>query len=337
MPTHPSSENRGLAPDGRARTLGTCPRALRIGLLASFLLCACGQRGLPQTPAPTIRGWVQPSETATPPFPAGTPAVPVSPTPSPTPVTYTIASGDTMSSIAIHFGVSLQALEAANPGIPDYRFLPIGKQLLIPATASATSAAPTPTPMPLEVSTARCFPTPTGATWCLADVRNPGTGPVEDVTLQFTLYDDANRPLAVQGESLPLGLLPAGVSLPAATFFAPLERPGRRAQVTLVGDVVAQNPQQRYLPVELVGSQSSALQGGLELAGQARLSPQASAPASHISVLLVLYDQAGQAVGLRVLQIDETWRPGQLHSFSLRAYALGGQISNHALFLEARP
>jgi len=307
-----------------------------MGLLASFLLCACGQRGLPQTPAPTIRGWVQPSETATPPFPPGTPAVPASPTPSPTPVTYTIASGDTLISIAVHFGVSLQALEAANPGIQD-RFLRIGQQLLIPAVASAEQAAPTPTPMPLEVSAARCFPTPTGATWCLADVRNPGTGPVEDVTLEFTLYDDANRPLAVQVESLPLGLLPAGVSLPAATFFAPLERPGRRAQVTLVGDVAAQNPQQRYLPVELVGSQSAALQGGLELTGQARLSPQASAPASHISVLLVIYDQASQAVGLRVLQIDETWRPGELHSFSLRAYALGGQISNHALFLEARP
>jgi len=301
-------------------------------------LGACAPASAPSAPtAGIIRTWAPPTVSLTPPFPVGTAAVVLTPTPSPTPVTYTIASGDTMTSIAIHFGVSLHALEAANPGIPDYRFLPIGKQLLIPATASATSAAPTPTPMPLEVSAARCFPTPTGATWCLADVRNPGTGPVEDVTLQFTLYDDANRPLAVQVESLPLGLLPAGVSLPAATFFAPLERPSRRAQVNLVGDVAAQNPQQRYLPVELVGSQAAALQGGLELTGQARLSAQASAPASHISVLLVLYDQAGQAVGLRVLQIDETWRPGEPHSFSLRAYALGGQISNHALFLEARP
>jgi murein DD-endopeptidase MepM/ murein hydrolase activator NlpD len=251
-------------------------------------------------------------------------------------VTYGVASGDTLISIAVHFGISLQALEAANPGIQE-RFLRIGQQLLIPLPTTSAAAAPTPTPMPLDLSVGRCYPAPTGATWCLADVHNPGTGPLEDVTVQFTLYNDANRAVGEEVESVPLGLLPAGGSLPVAAFFSPLEKPGLRAQVSLVEDVASENPQQRYLPIELVGSQSSPLQGGLELSGQARLSPAASASAAHITVLLVLYDSAGNSIGLRVLQLDETWAPGQIHSFTLRAYSLAGPFSHYAVFLEARP
>jgi hypothetical protein len=168
-------------------------------------------------------------------------------------------------------------------------------------------------------------------------VHNPGSGPVEDVTLQFTLYNDANQALAVQVVGLPLGLLPAGASLPAAVFFPPMASPGLRAQVALLEDIGAQNPEQRYLPVDLIASQSSPLQGGLEVTGQARLSNAVKGPASHILILLVLYDNAGQSIGLRLLQVNATWQPGSSNPFTLRAYALAGGIARYTLFLEARP
>lgn len=57
---------------------------------------------------------------------------------------YTIAKGDTYSTIASHFHVSVKAIAEANPGV-DEKKLQIGKKLHIPApTAPAVAASPGP-------------------------------------------------------------------------------------------------------------------------------------------------------------------------------------------------
>ena len=64
------------------------------------------------------------------------------PTPGPCPggFLYTIRAGDTFFSLASRFGVTLQALTSANPGVDPNR-LQIGQQICIPAPA------PVPTPV----------------------------------------------------------------------------------------------------------------------------------------------------------------------------------------------
>lgn len=59
--------------------------------------------------------------------------------------THTIASGDTFSNIAKKYGVSLKALEDANPGV-DSSKLKIGQSITIPGARSASSTAATPAP-----------------------------------------------------------------------------------------------------------------------------------------------------------------------------------------------
>ena len=56
-----------------------------------------------------------------------------SPTRSGAARTYTIVSGDNFSKIAARFGVSVQAIGYANPGV-DSRRLAIGQEIVIPAT-----------------------------------------------------------------------------------------------------------------------------------------------------------------------------------------------------------
>ena len=56
--------------------------------------------------------------------------------------TYTVANGDTLGAIAARFGVSEQALAAAN-GITNPNLLRVGQKLTIPAAGSSGSAAPT--------------------------------------------------------------------------------------------------------------------------------------------------------------------------------------------------
>jgi LysM repeat protein len=56
---------------------------------------------------------------------------PPTPTPTPTPRIYVVQSGDTLSEIAVQFGVSTEALAARN-SIDDPRSLRVGQKLIIP-------------------------------------------------------------------------------------------------------------------------------------------------------------------------------------------------------------
>ena len=63
-------------------------------------------------------------------FPGQVIVVPVGPFPPPG--TYVVQPGDTLSGIAEKFGVSLAALEAANPQIPDFNLIFPGQVINIP-------------------------------------------------------------------------------------------------------------------------------------------------------------------------------------------------------------
>ena len=96
--------------------------------------------------SPSLPGGSSPT-TPMSPLPAATspvlPAAPITPSVATTPAAtggsvYVIAAGDTPSTIAKKNGVSLKALEEANPGI-DAKKLQIGHKLQIPAIVAATT------------------------------------------------------------------------------------------------------------------------------------------------------------------------------------------------------
>ncbi|HEV2328022.1 MAG TPA: LysM peptidoglycan-binding domain-containing protein [Verrucomicrobiae bacterium] len=78
-----------------------------------------------------------PGASATPPPPA--PMVPAPAVPAPTESTYVVVKGDYMAKIAKENGVTLKALEDANPDVKPTR-LHVGEKLVIPAGASTTGA-----------------------------------------------------------------------------------------------------------------------------------------------------------------------------------------------------
>lgn len=89
---------------------------------------AAAPEGAQQPPAP--------GSAQTPP-PA--PMVPVAPAPAPAENTYVVVKGDYMARIAKENGVTLRALEQANPDVKPTQ-LHLGEKLIIPAGASTTGA-----------------------------------------------------------------------------------------------------------------------------------------------------------------------------------------------------
>lgn len=82
-----------------------------------------------------------PTETQPPPVAAPPPVAPPVAPPGAEGQEYTVVRGDSFATIAKKSGVSVKAMEAANPGV-DPKKLQIGQKLHVPAPASATSAAP---------------------------------------------------------------------------------------------------------------------------------------------------------------------------------------------------
>jgi len=71
---------------------------------------------------------------------------------------YAVKSGDTLSRIAKHFGTTVKAIEAANPGV-DPNHIKVNQKLTIPAKAEAAApAASAPAPEPAPVMPAPVAP-----------------------------------------------------------------------------------------------------------------------------------------------------------------------------------
>ena len=85
-----------------------------------------------------------PEATQPPPTATEAPAAPAPATPGAAgaPQTYVVRPGESWSSIAAKFGLSLRALQAANPGsVRESGWLTVGEKLTIPGSAAATPAA----------------------------------------------------------------------------------------------------------------------------------------------------------------------------------------------------
>ncbi|HEX2996388.1 MAG TPA: LysM peptidoglycan-binding domain-containing protein, partial [Anaerolineales bacterium] len=155
------------------------------------------------------------------------------PLPSPTPFTYTIQKGDTISSIALKFGVSMEDLQAANPEVSP-NTMSIGQTIRIPSDPDNPSGEPTPTAAPFTVEQIECYPTADKGMWCFVLVHNDFSEFLENVSVQVTLVDSSNTVLASQTALLPLNILPPDTSLPVAAFFPPEITPDAKPQVQVL-------------------------------------------------------------------------------------------------------
>jgi LysM repeat protein len=259
------------------------------------------------------------------------------PLPSPTPFAYTVKSGDTISSIALEFGVSMDELQAANPEISP-NTMSIGQVLKIPSNPDNPSGEPTPTPVPFTVEQIECYPTADKGMWCFVLVHNDFSDFMENVSAQLTLVDLDNSVLASQTALLSLNILPPNGSLPLTVFFTPEIPADAKPQVQILTAIRLLPNDERYISatitntlVEVNADGHSAHVSGLVV------SQSQDTDAYQVWVAGTAYDEAGRMVGFRRWEWDKGLAAGGSIPFDFRIASLGGTISHVEFAVEARP
>jgi LysM repeat protein len=291
------------------------------------------------------------------------------PTPTPTPFIYQVKKGDTLLGIALYYGLTLEALQAANPKV-NPNFLSVGTQLVIPIAQASKipTATPSPTPLPLSIDAPRCFSQGKAGAWCVAQLTNDQLYAVDNLLVWFNLAD-ANGTVLTRTQVTPLlDWIPAGETLPLLAFFPdnglPLDAPGlaARAELTDANPVPAQGG--RYLPLRVQVRQVQISPDGMQAVVQGQIdyplppppgaaggtaqagatpspNPQPTLPADQVKanviwVLAVAYDAQGQAIGARRWEAEKGLKPSASMNFAASVYSLGPPIDHVHVILEAR-
>lgn len=292
----------------------------------------------------------EPPLTVTPkllPLPSATPALAASPrpatpviiatfTPAPTPVTYVAQEGDTLVGIAWSFGISVEALQAANPNVQP-AFLSVGAVLVIPPPEGTPVAqlVGAPTPAPLELSLPACYPTATNALYCFVEARNPGARALENVSAQIILAGADGLPIASQLAYAAREVIPPGERAPLAMLFAvqPDRVAAAAARVATANE--SSDPALRYVLLEVPNQQGGLTGNEWIVTGQIR--NPTSTTASAAWMVLTLYDATGAIVGYRRQPLTNGLAPGETRDFSISAASLGGTVDHYRLAAEGRP
>jgi LysM repeat protein len=301
-----------------------------------FLLTACAPQPALSTPKPAE---LIPYLTATQAAPQMTPVSLVAaetPLPSPTPFTYTVGQGETIGSIALKFGVSIDDLIVANPEVSP-NIMSIGTVLKIPSNPDNPSGEPTPTPVPFSVEQIECYPTSNKGLWCFVLAHNDYSDFIENVSAQVTLVDSSETVLASQTAMLLLNILPPNTSLPLAVYFPPDIPYDAAPQVQILTSIRLLPNDSRYLPATVNNTlvQINADGHFASVTGEVRL-PAESNTATQVWVAAVAYDERGRVVGVK------RWEGGGVQSggsliFEMTVASLGGRMTRVEFAVEARP
>ncbi len=303
---------------------------VRIFLLLCWLLglsaCASRENSPAEGATPALTPYFAPTLAASP-APGERPGL--APAFSPTPQAHIIASGETISGLAQRYGLTVDEILAANPGLQP-QALNIGQTIFIPAQHSQAL----PTPIALTVGPVDCYPQ-AGGLWCLALVANPAGGRVALLTGQMNLLDAAGGTL----ESLPaltlLDTLPEGAALPLAAFFRspPAEAAGASLQISTALSVPVSAAPLLPQPRNLLSQVS--LSGRVASVSGYVFLPEKSAAANQIWLAALGYERGGKLVAFRRVELAASLAPGEMLPFALELFSLGPPLWRVEIFAEA--
>jgi LysM repeat protein len=278
---------------------------LFVFLAALFLFSCAGFEPTPVTPiaSPTpvleITPYWTPTATATHELP--TPGILPSATtrPSPTPFTHTIVKGDMLGGIAFQYGVTVDDLLAANPGI-DPGFLTIGSSLVVPLEENELLVEATPVPMPIHLDEPECYPTSDGGVYCIFLATNNGELGVENLTAKIGFLSIEGERMGEEIAVTPFNVLPAGESLPMQVYFPDPFETGMIPYGEVTSGFPITENSSRYSSAEVELDDVMIGPDGIHASAQGVVTlPTGSEIPDYIWLAAIAYGENGEVVGMR--------------------------------------
>jgi LysM repeat protein len=305
---------------------------LLVGL--GFLLSSCQPAVVQPTstlpPTGVLTPYLSPTPTLAKPTATIVVTIPVTPSATPTPFLHTVTNDDTMLGLAFRYGVKLEDLKTANPGV-NPNAMTVGSQLVIPLSTDTPPENPTPTAMPVHTIQPHCTGTGDGGAWCIQALRNDLDVSLENLSAWIGLYNPQGENFASQVAYAPLNILRPGDSMPVMAYFAaPLpDEFTARGEVLSATAVSADDA--RYLDAKIVtGNVAISPEGSQAVISGDAILPAGSPTPSQVWVLVIAYGSDDQILGVRKWKSDS-----DLH-FNTTVYSLGGSIDHIDILSEVR-
>jgi LysM repeat protein len=257
----------------------------------------------------------------------------LTPPPTSEPLFYTVVGGDSLSVIALRFGIDLEELMDANPSV-DPNAMSIGTRLIIPKAISsggiqAASMTGLPTPVIQTTVAPDCYIMDIDEWICFLLVVNDQPYAVENVTGQIKISNTAINYSAM----CPLDLIPAGVSLPLIAIVDQVDITLEHVSGSLTSAIPVSESDTRYGTVEFV-SKKVDLSKDLR---SAYVSGEILVPeGGTLRVLAYATDDQNHVAGYRIWESAAALAAGTMKTFTFRVYSLDGAISKVVLVAQAR-
>jgi LysM repeat protein len=270
---------------------------------------------------------------ATSPIPASTPL----PAPSPTPNYHIVTSGETVSAIALRYGVKTADILAANPQV-NPNAMSVGTRLLIPPPSASGLGGINTTPAPLDVGPLTCIDTREGGAQCFLLVKNDQSYPVENMVARIIVGNSQSGQLLDQLSSSPLDILYPGKAMPLTAYFpSPLPDPFQTS-FQLIDALPVLDGTTRYLETKVENLNTTVSPDGLSATINGVIVLNVStARANKVWAAAIAYDTSHQVVGVHRWESANPLLSGQQLPFTFQVYSSGASIAYVEVLAQALP
>jgi len=261
----------------------------------------------------------------------------LTPSPTITPITYTVVEGDTLLEIALNYGIPLDKLLTSNPSV-DPRFLSVGTVLVIPRAENLTEVYSTPTPFPVDVEVPQCYPVKDGGVWCFAMVTNNYPQPLEGISGQIVLVAPDGSEMEKRVANTPLNTLLPGEAMPIMVFFTSPINQDFLPHLNEVSALLVNTDNYRNIQVTNMSKEVNISSEGTSATISGSVSiPEDGIGARRVSVLAIAYSDDDHVVGVRREDKTGVFNPGEKLIFEVTVYTLGSPIQHVEVLGEAYP
>jgi hypothetical protein len=255
------------------------------------------------------------------------------PSSTPEPVIYTVVAGDSLSSIAFRFGVELNALILANPGV-NANAMPIGMKLIVPPIGDAgetytSGTTGLPTPVIDSIIKPDCYSLEDGQGICFLLIHNILDKNIGNITGQVKIM---GSPVIFTATS-PLDVVLAGETIPLIAWIKGIEINPEVMTGNLTSAVTLDQAEARYEGIPVTHHAETYPTDRRSVIVDGTLTPPAS---GFLRVLAYAQDSQGHVLGFRVWESRDSVPSGLEQPFQIHLYSLAGAITSVHLLAQIR-